>query len=140
MKLKQVLYAAILAGLLVSLGALPAGIQPALADDPTTMWVHRARLAYTGRSSHGPDAMVAFIHIRDANLEMVPGATVSAEWTFPDGTTLLDAAVTNEQGIAILSLWEGRGQYQICVLDVTRAGWLYDASLDREGCAVFTLP
>ena len=56
------LYLAILLGLLVSMAAVPV-----LADDPDIpMWVHRARLTYTGRSSGGPDMMVAYIHIRDA--------------------------------------------------------------------------
>ncbi len=49
------------------------------------MWVHRARLTYTGRSSGGPDMMIAYIHIRDADLDMVEGAIVSADGHCPMG-------------------------------------------------------
>ena len=60
MKAKKLLCLAILAGILVLAIAVPV-----MAAD-TPMWIQRVRLAYTGRSSSGPDAVVAFIHIRDA--------------------------------------------------------------------------
>jgi hypothetical protein len=68
------------------------------------------------------------------------GATVSAQWLLPDGTRLEEQVLTNEQGIAEFRLWEGRGNYQLCVTSVTKTGWLYDPSLDRETCPVFTVP
>jgi hypothetical protein len=136
MKTKHVLYLAIVVGLLLSLSTLPVLAE----EEGIPMWVHRARLAYTGRSPHGPDAIVAFIHIRDATLDMVEGATVSAQWTLPDGTLRQEAVFTNAQGIAEFRLWEGRGDYQICVTSVTKAGWQYDSTLDRETCPVFTMP
>ncbi len=136
MKAKHVLYILIVAGLLVPMIAVPA----LAAEDDIPMWVHRARLAHTGRSSSGVDAIVAFIHIRDATLDMVEGAAVMAVWTLPDGTNYQEETLTNEQGIAIFTLWEGRGDYQICVTSVTKDGWLYDPTLDREACPVFTVP
>jgi hypothetical protein len=139
MKIKPVLYLVILAGLLASMAALPVLAE----EEPIAMWVHRARLAYTGRSPHGPDAVVAFVHIRDATLDMVEGATVTAVWTLPgdDGPwTKTEAVVTNEQGIAVFAVWEGRGDYRLCVTGVTKDGWLWDPTLDREVCPVFTVP
>ena len=107
MKTRHVLYIVIVAGLLASAIALPA-----LADEgDIEMWVHRARVAYTGRSSGGTDTMVAFIYIRETNLEMVEGALVTADWALPDGSTREDTMLTNAQGIAAFSLWEGRGTY-----------------------------
>jgi hypothetical protein len=136
MKAKHVLYLAIIVGLLAPMSALPV-----LAEgDGITMWVHRARVAYTGRSPHGPDAVVAFIHVRDVTLDMVEGATVAAEWTLPDGSTIQEEMLTNGQGIAEFRLWEGRGDYMICVTGVTKVGWSYDPTLDREACPVFTVP
>ena len=135
MKFKRVLYLVLIVGLLISIGTLPA-----LAEEgDIAMWVHRARLAYTGRSSGGPDAVVAFIHIRDATLDMVEGATVTATWTLPpdkDGVVEIrtETVPTNEQGIAKFSVWEGRGDYKICIDDVTKDGRLYDPNLDREAC------
>jgi hypothetical protein len=144
MKAKHVLYLVIIVGLLVPLSAIPV-----LADGGIPMWVHHARVAYTGRSHWGPDAVGAFIHIRDANLTMVEGALVSGTWTWTlsDGTvgTEDQQVLTNRQGIAELSVWEGRGEYKICVTGVTKDGWLYDPALnwddlDSEGCTVFTAP
>jgi hypothetical protein len=136
MKAKHVLYFVIIVGLLASTGALPV-----LAEEgDIEMWVHRTRVTYTGRSSGGPDAIVAYIHIRDTNLEMVEGALVTALWTLPDGSTYEQKLLTNAQGIAPLSVWEGAGDYTICVTDVTKAGWEYNPELNWETCGSFVLP
>jgi hypothetical protein len=135
MKANRLLYLVLIVGLLGSMGTLPT-----LAEEgDITMWVHSARLAYTGRSPHGPDALVAYIHIRDTSLEMVEGATVTVTWTLPDKPSRIERVITNEQGIARFSLWEGRGDYKICIDDVTKDGWIYDPTLDREVCPTFTV-
>jgi hypothetical protein len=136
MKFRALIYVAILISLLASI----ASISALAADAPTTMWVQRARLAYTGRSSHGPDAITAYIHVRDETLAMVTNAQVKVEWTLPDGTIIQEAAPTGFQGIAEFSLWVGRGTYKVCVLDIVKEGWLYNPALDRESCPVFTTP
>jgi hypothetical protein len=108
---------------------------PVLAEEPappTAMWIQRNRLAWTGRSYSTSDEVVAKIHIFDATRSMVTGATVTAVWTF-DGTFLAGAtSVTAFQGIAEFRLPAHRGQYQICVADVTKDGWRYDAGLNRD--------
>jgi len=127
MKARKLLYLAIVAAILSLAIALPA-----LADEPVTMWVQRNRMAWTGRSSGGPDCVVAKIHIFDANKAMVTGATVTAVWTH-DGSSLGETtSVTGFQGIAEFRLFEGRGEYEICVTDVVKAGWQYDASLNTD--------
>ena len=139
MKTKRALYLAILVGLLASMVAVPVLAQ----EDVVPMWVHRARLTYTGRSSGGPDEMVAYIHSRDADLNMVEGAEVHATWTMldDDPASLSEIAITNEQGIAIFTNWSGAGNYKICVTDVIMDGWVYDAGLNRgEACVTYLLP
>lgn len=136
MKAKPLLYLVIVVGLLIPLGAGPV----AADDGDIPMWVHRLRVAYTGRSSTGPDDIVAFAHIRDATLDMVEGAEVTAEWTFNGTFVKSETVETNTQGIAEFRLWLGRGVYQICVTDVTKVGWDWDPGLDREACPVFTAP
>ena len=131
--MKAKLYVAIVVGALLSMMAIPV-----LAADPIPMWVSRARLAYVGRSSTGPDAVVGLIHIRDANRTMVAGAKVTVQWTLPDGSVLQDTALTGFQGIARFRVWEGKGVYKLCVIDVTKEGWLYDPSRDLQSCPVFT--
>ena len=138
-KAKQLLHAAIFAGVLVSTLALPV-----LADGdtiPIPMWVHRIRLAYIGRTCTCPDRMVALIHIRDATKDMVADAKVIAKWTvtLPDGTVEVveQTSTTAFQGIAEFAVpAERSGEYEICVVGVTKEGWQYDASLDRESCPV----
>jgi len=132
MRARFLLYAAIALSVLV-----PILAGPVQADEDVAMWVHRARLAYLGRSSGGPDAVEGLIHIRDATLAMVTEATVTVEWTLPDGTVREETADTGFQGIARFSVWEGRGTYQLCVIGVVKDGWVYDPGLDRESCPVF---
>ena len=140
--MKHLIYLAILLGLLLPISALPV-----VADaGDIAMWIQRARLTWTGRSSGGPDAMVGYIHIRDINNDMVQGALVTAEWTLPDGDTLPHTVVTSRQGIAIFSVWEGRGEYKLCVTDVTKSGWEYEEDLNFDTvhndiyCPVFVVP
>lgn len=135
MKAKALLYLAVVVGLL-----LPLGAGPVMAEEAIPMWVHRLRVAYTGRSSTGPDDVVAFAHIRDATLDMVAGAKVTAEWKFYGAFVKSETVETNAQGIAVFKLWLGRGVYQICVTDVTKPGWDWDPDLDREECPEFTVP
>ena len=136
-KTRQLLYVAIVAGVLVSTLALPV-----LAEgDTIPMWVHRIRLAYVGRNCSCPDQMVALIHIRDATNAMVADAKVIAKWTvtLPDGTVEVveQTSTTAFQGIAEFAVpAERSGEYEICVVGVTKEGWQYDASLDRESCPV----
>ena len=134
MKVKHVLYLLIIVGMLAPVIAFPV-----LAEEgDITMWVHRARLAYVGRSSGGPDAMVAYVHIRDTTLDMVEGAEVTIQWTLPDGSTSMETLYTNSCGLAKFTCWEGGGPYEFCVTDVKKAGWEYDPYLNRETCAVLT--
>ncbi len=107
---------------------------PVMAEDETiTMFVSRVRLAYNGRSSGGSDRVVAMVHVRDTNKAAVAGATVTAEWTLPNGTETV-TGTTDFQGIATFQVWAGRGTYTLCVTDVTKNGWQYDPDLNLETC------
>lgn len=132
MQTRKLVYLALVVALL-----LPAAVFAVAADgEETPMWVTRVRLAYNGRSSHSADRIVAMIHIRDADKDAVEGAEVTALWTLPDGSELEETAVTNEMGVAEFRVWAGRGVYQICVEDVAKEGWVYDAELNDETCDV----
>ena len=137
MKAKQVLYLVIIVGLLAPVSAV--SVMAEEKDIP--MWVHQLSVTYTGRSSGGPDAIVALVHIHDANQDRVEGAMVTAVWTLPDGTVYLAEAVeTTVQGIAEFSIFEGAGDYTICVTGVSKDGWEYDSELNWDTCATFLLP
>ena len=127
MKARKILYLAIVASILSLAIALPA-----LADDGAIpMWIQRNRMTSCG-GGPGPDRVIAKVHIFDANRAMVTGAAVSAEWTLPDGSTLVETIDTDSQGTAAFRVFEGRGDYQICVTGVVKDGWQYDPSLNRD--------
>ena len=130
MKVKQPLYLVIAVAMLLSLAAMRAMAE----EDPIPMWVSRVRLAYNGRSSSAPDRVVGMVHVRDADRAAVEGAAVLAEWTLPDGTVYQETAPTTFQGIARFKAWSGKGMYKLCVVNVTKEGWLYDSSLNRQTC------
>ncbi|HNS49647.1 MAG TPA: hypothetical protein PKO09_00515 [Anaerolineae bacterium] len=129
MKTKSLLFAAVVAAMLLTMLALPA-----MADEDTAMWVSRVRLAWNGRSSSSPDRVVGMVHVRDANLAAVDGALVTAEWTLPNGTQVVATALTDFQGIATIETWAGGGSYTLCVTDVAKAGWVYAPDLNLETC------
>jgi hypothetical protein len=135
-KLKTPLFALLIVALLAAALAVPVFAEE--GDIP--MYLQRVRLAYTGRSSTSPDSMVGYVHVRDTNLTMVAGAQVTAKWITPKGVEVIQTAESKFQGIAEFRLWAGAGDYQFCVLDITKAGWQYDPALNRETCTTFILP
>jgi hypothetical protein len=92
----KLLFVAVIVVVLGAMIAVPARAEEA---EGIPMWVSGVRLAYNGRSSSGTDRIVAMVHIRDANLATVEGATVTGQWTLPDGTLKEETAVTAFQGI-----------------------------------------
>lgn len=137
MKARAVLYVVAILGLLLPVGVVP--VQAAEGD--LAMWVHQLSITYTGRAPKGPDAIVAFVHVRDENLNKVVGAAASAIWTLPDGATYVQEGIeTNLQGIAEFSVFDGAGDYTLCVTDVVKVGWEYQPERNRATCATFILP
>lgn len=103
---------------------------PVIAADDISMYVSRVRLAYNGRSSTGTDRVVAIVHVRDANKAYVKGATVTATWILPDGSSQQVTAVTSIYGgYATFTVWAGKGTYEFVVNDVIKTGWLYNPAL-----------
>lgn len=137
MNTKRFLFVAVVVAMLGTIISLPV-----LAEDPTAMWVSRVRLAYNGRGSRGPDRVIAMVHVRDSNLASVEGATVTGEWTLPDGTELLASGETDFQGIASFEVWAGSGEYEFCVTGVTKGDggdWTYDPDSNAETCGVLVI-
>jgi hypothetical protein len=81
------------------------------------------------------------IHIFDENGGRVPGATVSVEWTLPNGATRAQQAVTNDNGRALARTLSMRsGAFQVCVTDIVKAGYLYDPDGNVETCDSLNVP
>jgi len=64
---------------------------------------------------------------------IMQGATVSATWTLPNGTTKSQTATTNSSGIATFSVKSNRGTYSLKVTNITKTGYTFD-----EGNSVLT--
>jgi hypothetical protein len=69
----------------------------------------------------------ARLTIEDETGARLPGATVTATWTRPDGTTVAKTATANKWGRARLKVRKtGAGQYTIVVDDIVADGFTYD--------------
>ena len=79
--------------------------------------------------------LTSTVTVLDAANKPVIGATVSAEWTLPSGTLVKHTATTNSKGKATFSYKDTLGgTYKLCVTNLAKAGWAYDASKNVENC------
>ncbi|MEM4531106.1 MAG: S8 family serine peptidase [Thermofilaceae archaeon] len=87
----------------------------------------------------------AKIRVVDATGKPVPRATVVVRWTY-NGASRTAQASTNSQGyVTFRSPTVRRGKdpvtFQLCVLDIRKAGWQYDPSANTvEPCQTRVLP
>ena len=119
--MKTKLCLAVVVGVLLSLLAFPV----LAGTDDIPMWVSHARLAWTGRSSTGTDAVVGLIHVRDAEQQNVPWASVTVRWTLNGQYLASETVLTSRRGLATTSIWAGPGVYRLYVTNVTKTGWVY---------------
>jgi len=82
----------------------------------------------------------ADITIKDQDGNPVDGATVSAQWTQPNGKLVNQQQVTGATGVASFSIRSKAGTYKICVTDITKAGCIYDSSQNVKTCETLTVP
>jgi len=66
------------------------------------------------------------VTVMDENRGLIPGATVLATWTFPDGTMEQQVATTSGSGQARFSLSGPGGIYGIDVTDISKDGYTFD--------------
>jgi len=107
---------------------------------PPLMHVHWIRMSYYDRGL-GRYTVLGPVRIVDATRAAVPGATVYAEWTAPDGSTVVQSRVTNSSGVASFKVPTTQvGDWQLCVTDVVLSGWVYDPAANLETCDTITIP
>ncbi len=104
------------------------------------MHVKAIKMVYQDAGS-GRYAVDGQVQITDLSHVRVAGATVTVEWTLPDGSHLTKQAVTRATGIAPFRAKSTlTGTYQICVTDVTKAGYTYDPNQNHVTCKTITVP
>ncbi len=104
-----------------------------------TLHVDGIKLRYLERN--GRNLVYSALRIVDQDRERIPGALVDVEWTLPDGSQQSQQAVTNVRGLARYRVRTTlTGIFEICVTDVTKEGYLYDPSQNRETCDSLAVP
>ena len=89
----------------------------------------------------GLELVLGIVRIVDEALDPVTGATVDLEWTLPFGYTIPQSKPTNAGGIAVpIMVYNWSGTYDLCVTDVSAAGYVYDPNMNFETCDSITLP
>jgi uncharacterized membrane protein len=126
-------------GVVVSAGATTTQNFALAPVQSSAMHVSSITLSYTIKGKRV--TVQSNVSILDQNGNVVPSATVFGEWTLPDGTLTAQSAATNTSGVATLRVvTRQRGLYEICVTNVTKAGYVYDPSQNVETCDVITVP
>jgi len=103
--------------------------------------VHVHAIHMLGRSLGTYHVVLSLVRVMDRERAPVSGALVEAVLTRPDGSTLSKGATTNAEGYAVF--WVGAatgGVWMTCVEDIVAAGYVYDASQDRERCDSLVYP
>jgi hypothetical protein len=126
-------------GVVVSAGATTTQNFALVPVQTSAMHVSSITLSYTIKGKRV--TVQSNVSILDQNGNVVPSATVFGEWTLPDGTLTAQSAATNTSGVANFRVTtRQRGLYEICVTNVTKAGYVYDPSQNVETCDVITVP
>ncbi len=108
------------------------------SDLPT---VHVDVIKLAGTTLSGSYRMKASVRLKDSGGAVVPGAVVTLELTFPNGTVRIKDALTNARGIA-QEVWASKtgGTWQACVLDVQHPGYVYAPDQNVETCDSLVYP
>jgi len=105
-----------------------------------SLHVHAIKAQYKDLGA-GRYVISGSIRIVDDHGLLVSGATVSAEWTLPNGSVVAQQAQTGARGIASFrQKSRSTGTFEICVTDVVKAGHVYDPDQNRVTCGAVTIP
>jgi hypothetical protein len=105
----------------------------------SSVHVNAITLSYTIKGKR--ITVQATVNIRDQGNQLVPSATVSSEWTLPNGSFVAQTATTDTSGNATFRyISKLRGTYEFCVTNVVKAGYLYDPAQNIETCDTITVP
>jgi len=107
---------------------------------PTAFKMHVQSITLTYAVSGKNRTVTARILINDTSDNPVPGASVVAQWTLPNGFRKNQTATTAADGVATFRYTSKKGTYQICVTNVTKAGYTYDPAGNYITCGSISAP
>jgi hypothetical protein len=110
-----------------------------VTDGGDTVHVDGIRMRYQDRG--GRYVVLARVRVFDQNNQPVDMATVDVEWTLPDLSQEVQQADTNTKGLALFRVRSlESGTFEICVTDITVAGYTYDPSQNNQTCGTLNVP
>ncbi len=105
-----------------------------------TMHIGNIRLKYQVGSG-GAYRLTGQVPVLDGAQAPVAGATVTAEWTLPNGQTIVRTAVTAANGAARFQVnSRQQGLHVLTVLDVQSPGYVYDPGQNLETSEELMVP
>jgi hypothetical protein len=105
-----------------------------------TLHVDRIKIRYLERLP-GKYVVQGALRILDQDGQAVANALVTAEWTLPNGATTTQQVLTTLQGLARFRIKSTQtGNHEMCVTDVTKAGYTYDPDQNNETCKTIQIP
>jgi hypothetical protein len=85
--------------------------------------------------------LLSFIRAVDGEEQGVDQASMSVEWTFPNGATIEREKLTTTNGLAAFAMLSRQtGEHQICVTGLAKAGFTYEPDQNGETCDTLILP
>jgi hypothetical protein len=69
----------------------------------------------------------ATVTVEDETGARVSGATISATWTFPDGSTAAVSGISDNNGEVIFEVKKSPGVFVFTINDITLNGYVFDA-------------
>lgn len=105
-----------------------------------TVHIGNIRLKYQAGSG-GAYRLIGQVPVLDAEQVPVAGATVTAQWTLPNGNRIVRTAVTAANGVARFQInSRQQGLHILTVLDVQAAGYAYDPDQNLETSEELQVP
>ncbi len=108
---------------------------PTATPDLSLPLMHVNAVDVTVEKSANDYRGVATVTVVDASGSPVQGVTVQGSWS--GVTTGTDSQITNSSGqVTFISNWEvnQKGPYTLCVVNISKAGWAYNAGANSETC------
>jgi hypothetical protein len=108
-----------------------------------TVFVGNIKMKYRVRDPGPPPVykVLGRTPIYDEALQPVIGASVTAEWTYPGGKTVVQTSLTRPNGSAYFKRTSRQtGIYTITVLDVEASGYVYDPNQNYETSEELMVP
>jgi PKD repeat protein len=96
-----------------------------VSPDPTTL-LRSTAISLSAKLAGSKVTATGQVTVRDGTGKLIPGATISAQWTRPNGTVVTQTATTGRTGVAQFQTSGGRGTYTLTVTGITKYLYIFD--------------